>query len=86
MKRLGNALHVVQQKLIVRGAGESIPRANSPVIDRSGSRIGKVYDVFGPVKSPYIVVRLNRGVDSAGHVGKMLYVGEASRRDNKWKR
>lgn len=95
VKRLGTALHVVQNRLIVRGepvVGSEIedanlhPRVNSWVVDQKRTKIGKVFDIFGPVRHPYIIVRLNRGLDAAAHVGKKLYVEETSGRDRKWKR
>ncbi len=91
MKRLGTALHVVQKRLIVRGElleGSEIraPRVNSLVVDQKKTKIGRVFDIFGPVKHPYIIVRPNKGIDAAAHVGKKLYVEETSGRDGKWKR
>ena len=91
MKRLGTALHVVQNKLIVQseqivGSETDIPRTNSWVVDQKRTRVGKVFDIFGPINHPYIIVRPNRGVDAAAHVGKKLYIDEASGRDGKWKR
>lgn len=91
MKRLGIALHVVQNKLIVQseqvvGNETSIPRTNSWVVDQKRTRVGKVLDIFGPINNPYIIVRPNRDVDAAAHVGKKLYVDEAPGRDGKWKR
>ena len=91
MKRLGTALHVVQNKLILHGeqidgSETNIPRTNSWVVDQKRTKIGKVFDIFGPVNHPYIIVRPNRGVDAAAHVGKKLYIDEASGRDGKWKR
>ncbi|MDQ1283526.1 MAG: RNA-binding protein, partial [Euryarchaeota archaeon] len=91
MKRLGTALHVVQNKLIVQseqvvGSETSIPRTNSWVVDQKRTRVGKVLDIFGPINRPYIIVRPNRDVDAAAHVGKKLYVDEAPGRDSKWKR
>ncbi len=91
MKRLGTALHVVQNRLIVRserieGSETGIPRVNSWVVDQKRTRVGKVFDIFGPTMHPYIIVRPNRGVDAAAHVGKKLYIDEASGRDSTWKR
>ncbi|HOT07446.1 MAG: H/ACA RNA-protein complex component Gar1 [Methanosaeta sp. PtaB.Bin039] len=87
MKRLGTALHVVANRLMVKAeAGDEIPRPNTIVVDRNRARIGRVSDALGPVASPYIVVRPNRGLDVNVHVGKMLYVEDAPRRDGKWKR
>ncbi|MDD2756184.1 MAG: Gar1/Naf1 family protein [Methanothrix sp.] len=91
MKRLGTALHVVQNKLILQseqivGSETNIPRTNSWVVDQKRTRVGKVFDIFGPINQPYIIVRPNRGVDAAAHVGKKLYIDEAPGRDSKWKR
>ena len=91
MKRLGTALHVVQNKLILQseqivGSETSIPRTNSWVVDQKRTRVGKVFDIFGPINHPYIIVRPNRDVDAAAHVGKKLYIDEAPGRDSKWKR
>ena len=91
MKRLGTALHVVQNKLIVKseqiiGSKTDIPRTNSWVVDQKRTKVGKVFDIFGPIDHPYIIVRPNRGIDAAAHVGKKLYIDEAPGRDSKWKR
>ena len=91
MKRLGTALHVVQNKLIIQseqivGSETNIPRTNSWVVDQKRTKVGKVFDIFGPIDHPYIIVRPNRGIDAAAHVGKKLYIDEASGRDSKWKR
>jgi len=91
LKRLGTALHVVQNKLILQseqivGSETNIPRTNSWVVDQKRTRVGKVFDIFGPINQPYIIVRPNRGVDAAAHVGKKLYIDEAPGRDSKWKR
>jgi RNA-binding protein len=91
LKRLGTALHVVQKRLIVRGglvegSETEVPRVNSLVVDQKRNRIGRVLDIFGPMKHPYIIVRPNEGIDAAAHVGKKLYVEQTSGRDSKWKR
>jgi RNA-binding protein len=91
LKRLGTALHVVQNKLIVQseqivGSETNIPRTNSWVVDQKRTKVGKVFDIFGPINHPYIIVRPNRGVDADAHVGKKLYIDEAPGRDSKWKR
>jgi RNA-binding protein len=90
LKRLGTVLHLVQKRLIVRGepneSESSLPRVNSVVVDQKRSRVGRVFDLFGPVSQPYIIVRPNKGIDAAVHVGKKLYVDETSGRDDKWKR
>jgi RNA-binding protein len=79
------------KKLIVRGEQNdgskvNIPQVNSWVVDQKRTKVGKIFDLFGPINHPYIIVRPNRGTDAAAHVGKKLYVDEAPGRDSKWKR
>jgi RNA-binding protein len=76
---------ILQSEQIV-GSETNIPRTNSWVVDQKRNRVGKVFDIFGPINHPYIIVRPNRGVDAAAHVGKKLYIDEAPGRDSKWKR
>jgi len=92
LKRLGAALHLYQQRIIARAElieGESVPqlpKANSQVTDQNRMRIGKVFDIFGPVNHPYFIIRLNKGIDPTVQLGKKLYVEETSGRDNTWKK
>lgn len=71
---------------LLEGSESEIPRVNSLVVDQKKTRIGRVFDIFGPTLHPYIIVRPNKGIDAAAHVGKKLYVEETSGRDGKWKR
>ncbi|MHC1631527.1 MAG: H/ACA ribonucleoprotein complex subunit GAR1 [Methanotrichaceae archaeon] len=80
MDRLGTILHIVQNKLIVRGESKKsakLPKINSVVVNRKLVKIGRVFDVFGPVDNPYIVVSPYRKVDASVHVGKKLYTEES---------
>jgi len=93
LKRLGIALHTVQNKIIVQSeqavgseSEETIPRAGSWVVDQKRTRVGRILDIFGPTNHPYMIVRPNRGVDAAAHVGKKLYIDEAPGRDSTWKK
>lgn len=91
MRRLGTALHAVQKRLIVRsepveGSETKLPRVNSAVVDQKRMKIGRIFDAFGPVDHPYIIVRPDKGIDATVHAGKRLYIEEKSGRDGKWKR
>ena len=56
MLRLGRVLHVTpSQNLVVKT--EKVPRTGSSVVDENLKTVGKVFDVIGPVTSPYAVVR-----------------------------
>ena len=93
MRRLGVALHVVQNKLIVQNeqavaseGKDNALRPNSWVVDQRRSRIGKVLDIFGPINHPYVIVRPNKDADASAHIGKKLYIDEMPGRDGKWKK
>lgn len=60
MRRLGTVLHTSSHKgLILRSeSSDEMPKTNSVVVMKKMKKIGRVYDVFGPVKRPYISIRL----------------------------
>ena len=56
MQRLGRVINVTpSQNLIVRA--EKAPKIGSTVVDQRLKTVGRVFDVIGPVPSPYTVVR-----------------------------
>ena len=56
MQKLGRVINLTpSQNLVVKT--EKAPKIGSPVVDESLKTIGKVFDVIGPVTSPYAVVR-----------------------------
>lgn len=56
MKRIGVVLHTSSSKSIILKA-ENIPRIGDKVVDEDLRQVGTVFDVFGPVSSPYVAVR-----------------------------
>ena len=65
-------------------------RIGQPVTDRDGKYIGGVFDIFGPVGTPYASVKLNPGVDLGKAEGKPVFLGDIPdrkrRRDKKNRR
>ena len=56
MQRLGRVLSVTpSQNVIVKL--DKAPKLGSAVIDESLKVVGKVFDIVGPVSSPYAVIR-----------------------------
>ena len=57
MRRLGKLLHksLMTGNLIVKAV--TVPKIGEKVYDGEMRLIGFVYDVFGPVKSPYVSVK-----------------------------
>ena len=56
LQRLGKVLHVTPSQNIVIKA-EKTPKIGSAVVNENLKIVGKVYDVIGPVSSPYAVVK-----------------------------
>ena len=77
MRILGKALHVTPRGLVARG--DSAPKIGQNVLDSSEKRIGNVSEVFGPIKSPYFIIKPASGVsksDLEKLVGSDVYMGE----------
>lgn len=77
LRVLGKALHITSRGLVARA--DSPPKVGQIVLDSSEKRVGNVLDVFGPVKSPYFVVKPASGVlrsDLERLVGSDIYMGE----------
>lgn len=71
------ALHMTARGLVARG--DSAPRLGQMVLDSSDRRIGNVSDIFGPINSPYFMVKPASGLAKADLerlVGSELHMGE----------
>ena len=56
MQKLGRVINLTPSRNLVVKT-EKAPKIGSAVVDESLKIIGKVFDVIGPVTSPYAVVR-----------------------------
>lgn len=72
MQRIGHVLHVSSDRNIILKA-EKLPRIGAKVIDEKLSPVGKVFDIFGPVSSPYVKVK-TKVKETERFVGRVLYV------------
>lgn len=60
MKRLGTVLHTIDNLLVVR-ADKTLNAGvftSATVITKSMKKIGKIKEFFGPVKNPYISIKI----------------------------
>ena len=77
MQLLGKVLHLVSRGMVIQ-SGEA-PRLGEAVLDSKKRKIGNVSDIFGPVNSPYLLIKpvsiLSRA-DMEGLVGSDVYMGE----------
>jgi len=56
LHRIGRVLHISPSRNIIVKI-EKTPRIGETVVDENLKPIGKVFDIFGPVSSPYASIR-----------------------------
>lgn len=72
MIRLGRALHLSPSKNVIVKA-ENTPKIGEVVVDENLRHVGEVFDIFGPVSSPYVAVK-PKITKPEVLVNKILYV------------
>lgn len=72
MRRLGKVLHLSSNNNLILQAKRTA-KPNQNVYDKQAHNIGKVIDVFGPVKAPYLSIK-PLTFDAKKYVGKALYL------------
>ena len=80
MLRLGKVLHVTGRGAVVKV--EHLPKLDDPVCDKGGKKIGNAGDIFGPVRSPYLLIKPARGVTKerlVSLIGGDVYMGVEKR-------
>lgn len=81
LQRLGKVLHVTPSHNIVVKVDKT-PKIGAAVVNEKLKVIGKVFDVIGPVSSPYVVVKPTIG--NPEKIGaKQLYVLLSKKRRGK---
>jgi rRNA processing protein Gar1 len=73
----GKVTHAVKRGMVVKTI--ILPKVGSPVFDSKKRRVGNVVDLFGPVKSPYALIKPAAGLtadDQRGLVGSEVFMGE----------
>ncbi len=56
LQRLGKVLNVSpSQNIVVKT--DKTPKIGSAVVDESLTVVGKIFDIIGPVSSPYVIVK-----------------------------
>jgi len=58
LQRIGRVLHISSSGNAILKV-ETPPRIGDKVVDEKMKSVGRVFDVFGPVSSPYVSVRTN---------------------------
>ena len=68
MKRLGTALHSIDNHLIVRAdktLTKDVLLTNVTVLTKKMKKIGRIKELFGPINNPYISIRLFKDIKSS---------------------
>ena len=62
-RSLGTVLHILDNKLIFKCGKLNVKRIVGSIVVTEGKRkIGKVYDIFGPVNRPYVGIKVFEGI------------------------
>ena len=83
---MGKGLHATIRGLVVRV--DRAPKIGQAAFDSKGKRVGNIFDIFGPVKSPYVVIKPASGlskVDLEKLVGLDIFMGETYGKGRKTK-
>jgi len=54
---LGSILHLSKSNMLIVRGTRKVPKIGDPVYDDKSRTIGTIYDIIGPVTSPYIVIK-----------------------------
>jgi len=57
LQRLGRVQSLTPSKNLVIKATDQPPKIGASVVDENLKVVGKVFDIIGPVSSPYVVVK-----------------------------
>jgi len=74
MKLLGRVMHIGSKGPVLKSS--QTPKLGAPVFNSKKKRIGNIYEIFGPVKNPYIIIKPASGVASESLIGSPIYIGE----------
>jgi len=81
LQRLGLILHISPSHNIIAKV-ENTPRIGDTVVDENLKPIGKIFDILGPVSSPYAAIRPTVR-DPEKLTNKKVYIFPSKRRKEK---
>ncbi len=83
MQRIGPVLHISSIGNMILKA-ENLPRIGDQVVDENLKLVGKVFDIFGSISSPYVAVRPS--VEATSHFIERTLYGVPSSKPKKERR
>lgn len=69
-------MHISNQKhLILRVPPNQMSalKIGQTIVTKNLTKIGRVFDIFGPVNHPFVSIQLNPGVEGEDKIGEVLY-------------
>ncbi|MDR1721650.1 MAG: Gar1/Naf1 family protein [Methanobrevibacter sp.] len=84
MKLLGNILHLSNSGKLIARSSQS-PPLGVAVFDRNKKKIGKIYNVFGPTKDPYVSIRLFKPKNFQFNTADELYFTKSTKKQRRRK-
>lgn len=75
MQQLGKVLHISKNHTPVVQCENDRPKKEKAIVfDKAEKRIGVISEIFGPVKKPYVTVKLANSGQADKLVGETLYL------------
>jgi len=71
LKRLGKVLHLSNSKKLILKTKVKV-RTGTKVLVSNGKLVGHVFDIFGPIKDPYVSIDPSVK-DPDQYIGRVLY-------------
>tara|TARA_B100000242_G_scaffold226099_1_gene166517 strand:- start:188 stop:412 length:225 start_codon:yes stop_codon:yes gene_type:complete len=72
MKCVGRVSHLNSRNLAIVSTDKKVPK-NTKIYDSEKRIIGKVVNIFGPVRDPYLAIAPNKGIRITKIVGREVY-------------
>ncbi len=72
---LGRVLHTVRRGIVAKAMIE--PRMGRSVFDQRKKRVGNIADIFGPAKTPYVLIKPATGMsqkDQSDLIGSNVFM------------
>jgi|TARA_B110000263_G_scaffold246662_1_gene258090 RNA-binding protein len=69
---LGRVSHLNSSNLAIILAKEKVSK-NTKIFDSENNHVGRVVNIFGPVKQPYLAISANKGFRITRLVGREIY-------------
>jgi RNA-binding protein len=69
---LGRVSHLNSSNLAIIVAKEKVSK-NTKIFDSENNHVGRVVNIFGPVKQPYLAISANKGFRITRLVGREIY-------------